>query len=182
MKKMYLNSAYLTLLALIMLLSACQPASETVEAAVQEVPGAEERLVEMGITLSDPPAPVANYVRAVSTGNLVFLAGHVPVNEDGSYVTGKVGADLTVEQGYEAGKVDRNCYPGFSQAGNRQPKSGNPNRKSNGYGQCNRYFYRSTRSGKRLFGPDGGSLRGKGQTCSRGCGNELIATKRSRRN
>ena len=55
---------------------------------------AEARLQEMGITLPVPPAPVANYVRAVRSGNLVFLAGHGPVQSDGTYVTGKVGRDL----------------------------------------------------------------------------------------
>ena len=103
--KIYSTRSPLSLLVLILLFSACQPASDTVEAAAQEAPGAEERLAEMGITLADPPAPVANYVRAVTTGNLVFLAGHVPVREDGSYVTGKVGADLTVEDGYEAARL-----------------------------------------------------------------------------
>jgi len=47
---------------------------------------------------------VANYVPAVRTGNLVFLSGHGPFKEDGSLITGKVGADLTVEQGYETAR------------------------------------------------------------------------------
>ena len=64
----------------------------------------ESRLAEMGIELGDAPQPVANYVTAVKTGNLVFLAGHGPSLPAGGYMTGKVGQDLTVEEGYEAAR------------------------------------------------------------------------------
>lgn len=64
----------------------------------------EQNLEKLGLKLSDPAPPVANYVRAVTTGNLVFLAGHGPATPDG-YITGKVGQDLTQEEGYEAAKV-----------------------------------------------------------------------------
>lgn len=50
------------------------------------------------------PSPAANYVNAVRTGNLLFLAGKGPSLEDGSYITGKLGKDLTIEQGYEAAR------------------------------------------------------------------------------
>jgi len=58
----------------------------------------EPTLTKMGITLAPPTQPMANYVKAVRTGNLVFLAGHV------STTTGKLGVDLTIEQGYEAAR------------------------------------------------------------------------------
>ena len=64
----------------------------------------EERLVQLGITLPATPNPAANYVNAVRTGNLLFLAGKGPTAPDGKYITGKVGIDLTVEQGYEAAR------------------------------------------------------------------------------
>ena len=64
----------------------------------------EQRLDELGIQLPDPPAPVANYVGAVQTGNLVFLAGHGPLLPDGNYITGKLGRDLTLEEGYAAAR------------------------------------------------------------------------------
>lgn len=64
----------------------------------------EEKLAQMGITLPPAPNPAANYVNAVRTGNLLFLAGKGPNTPDGKYITGKVGIDLTVEQGYEAAK------------------------------------------------------------------------------
>ena len=65
---------------------------------------AEARLKEMGIKLPPAVTPVANYVPAVRTGNLVFLSGHGPFKEDGSLITGKVGSELTEEQGYEAAR------------------------------------------------------------------------------
>ena len=65
---------------------------------------AENKLKEMGFELPPTMQPVANYVTAVRTGNLVFLAGHGPVREDGTRITGKVGKDLSVEEGYEAAR------------------------------------------------------------------------------
>ena len=65
----------------------------------------EKKLAELGIELPKPPPPVANYVRAVRTGNLVFLAGHGPLKPEGGYVTGKLGKDLDVEEGYEAARL-----------------------------------------------------------------------------
>jgi enamine deaminase RidA (YjgF/YER057c/UK114 family) len=64
----------------------------------------DKKLKELGIELFEPSKPMANYVKAVRTGNLIYLAGHGPSRADGSNITGKVGADLTVEQGYDAAK------------------------------------------------------------------------------
>jgi len=58
----------------------------------------------MGLELPAPGRPVANYVPAVCTGNLVFLSGHGPVLENGSLIKGKIGADLTLEEGYIAAR------------------------------------------------------------------------------
>jgi enamine deaminase RidA (YjgF/YER057c/UK114 family) len=70
------------------------------------IPGdVETALKTLGITLPPPAAPVANYIQSIRTGNLVFLAGTAPKNADGSLVTGKLGADLTVDQGYAAAKL-----------------------------------------------------------------------------
>lgn len=65
----------------------------------------EKRLQELGIVLPEASSPVANYVNAVQTGNLIFLAGKGPTFEDGSMIQGKVGTDLTIEQGYEAARI-----------------------------------------------------------------------------
>ena len=67
--------------------------------------GAEARLRELGITLPPMPRPVANYVRAVRSGSLLFLAGHGPQRPGQPPVIGKVGRDLTVEQGAEAARL-----------------------------------------------------------------------------
>lgn len=65
----------------------------------------EKRIKELGIVLPEPTQPVANYVKAVVTGNLVFLAGHGPSTADGKLVTGRVGNDMTQEEGYEAARL-----------------------------------------------------------------------------
>ena len=64
----------------------------------------DKKLKDLNIELFTPGKPIANYVKAVRTGNLLFLAGHGPTKADGSNITGKVGKDLTIEQGYEAAK------------------------------------------------------------------------------
>ena len=65
----------------------------------------EERIVELGLDLSRPPAPIANYVPAVRTGNLVFLSGQGPRDAEGGFITGKVGSELTVDEAYDAARL-----------------------------------------------------------------------------
>lgn len=65
----------------------------------------EQKLKSMGLSLPPMTQPMANYVRYVQSGQLLFLAGHGPTRADGTLITGKLGKDLTVEQGYEAAKV-----------------------------------------------------------------------------
>jgi enamine deaminase RidA (YjgF/YER057c/UK114 family) len=64
-----------------------------------------KRLNELNIKLIAPSKPMANYVKAVRSGNLLFLAGHGPTLADGSNIQGKVGKDLTTEQGIEAART-----------------------------------------------------------------------------
>jgi enamine deaminase RidA (YjgF/YER057c/UK114 family) len=64
----------------------------------------EDKLKSMGIELPSPGKPGGNYVSAVRTGNLVYLAGVGPRQANGELVIGKLGRELTVEQGYEAAK------------------------------------------------------------------------------
>ena len=64
----------------------------------------DSKLEELGIELMEPGAPVANYVNLVQTGNLIFLAGKGPSLPEGGYITGKVGADLSQEEGYVAAR------------------------------------------------------------------------------
>ena len=65
----------------------------------------EARLAELGITLPNPPQPVANYVNGVQAGNLIFLAGKGPRYADGTEITGKVGQDVTIEKAYEGARL-----------------------------------------------------------------------------
>ena len=65
----------------------------------------EEKLAAAGIQLQPVSNPIANYVHVVRTGNLLFLAGKGPALPDGKYITGKLGKDLTIEQGYEAARL-----------------------------------------------------------------------------
>jgi enamine deaminase RidA (YjgF/YER057c/UK114 family) len=67
--------------------------------------GAEARLTELGIELPPGVAPVANYVSAVQTGNLLFLAGHGPALPDGTFLTGRVGAELDLNAGRAAARL-----------------------------------------------------------------------------
>jgi len=65
----------------------------------------EQRLRELGIELPPPPQPVAVYVPARRVGNLLFTAGHTPRAPDGTPTPGKLGADLTVQEGYAAARI-----------------------------------------------------------------------------
>ena len=65
----------------------------------------EAKLKELGIVLNTPSSPMANYVNAVRSGNLIFLAGKGPRKADGKNITGKVGVDLTIEEGYDAARI-----------------------------------------------------------------------------
>lgn len=65
----------------------------------------EEKLAELGIALPAVPKAIANYVPAVRSGNLVFLAGQIAKTPDGKFVTGKVGKDFTEAQGAEAART-----------------------------------------------------------------------------
>lgn len=64
----------------------------------------EQKLQQLGIVLPVPSKPVATYVNAVRTGNLIYLSGKGPTNADGTDITGKLGKDLSIEQGYAAAK------------------------------------------------------------------------------
>lgn len=65
----------------------------------------EGKLRELGLELPEMPAPVANYVRAVTVGNLVFLSGHGPTKDGQHMYVGKLGRDLDVATGQKAAEL-----------------------------------------------------------------------------
>jgi enamine deaminase RidA (YjgF/YER057c/UK114 family) len=70
------------------------------------MPTAETRLKELNLTLPPAPKPVAKYKPAVQVGNVLYVSGHGPAKVDGaSPVVGRVGDELTMEQGKEAARL-----------------------------------------------------------------------------
>ena len=67
--------------------------------------GAESRLKQLGIELSAAPAPMANYVRAVQVGNLLFLSGHGPMKDGKLSYIGKLGRDMSAEEGRQSARA-----------------------------------------------------------------------------
>jgi len=105
MKKFYSNSFSIILLSFFLI--GCTQVDQSSEIDSDYNP--EERLVELNITelnitLPPPPQPVANYVNGVRAGNLIFLAGKGPKYPDGTELTGKLGGNITIEQGYEGAR------------------------------------------------------------------------------
>jgi enamine deaminase RidA (YjgF/YER057c/UK114 family) len=70
----------------------------------------EARLAELGLQLPAVTPPVANYVRTVRVANLLFVSGHGPSRDGKYHYSGKLGRDVTVEDGYKAAQlVCLNC-------------------------------------------------------------------------
>lgn len=88
-------------------LTGCNSASkeQANEDSKTEVIDFDKRLKDLNIVLATPSAPLASYVKTVRVGNLVYTAGHGPDKPDGSRVTGRVGDDLSLEQGQEAARL-----------------------------------------------------------------------------
>jgi enamine deaminase RidA (YjgF/YER057c/UK114 family) len=96
----------LSTMTLLITLSCSSPENQNQQITKNEdVWDAEQKLKDLGIILPEASAPVANYVNAVRTGNLLFLAGKGPGLPDGTFITGKVGQDLTIEEGKEAARM-----------------------------------------------------------------------------
>ena len=78
---------------------------------------AEKRLEELGISLPKPPTPVANYIPVVRVGKLLFVSGALPMDEKGLLYRGKVGREVTLENGYEAARLAAlNCLAAARQS------------------------------------------------------------------
>ncbi|MEX2566203.1 MAG: RidA family protein [Cyclobacteriaceae bacterium] len=104
------NQLITFLLSLIFLIGCGQNTPDSTEEDVK-IPAesgngidAEKRIEDAGITLIMPNPPTANYLKAKRVGNMVYLAGHGPDRPDGSQVIGKLGSDLSLEEGVEAAR------------------------------------------------------------------------------
>jgi enamine deaminase RidA (YjgF/YER057c/UK114 family) len=67
--------------------------------------GAEQRLIDLGVKLPHPPAPLGAYVEAVQSGNLLFLSGTLPVEAGVPKFLGRIGAELSIEDGRRATRL-----------------------------------------------------------------------------
>ncbi|WP_460451457.1 RidA family protein [Alsobacter sp. SYSU BS001988] len=65
----------------------------------------EDKLASLGLTLPDAPTPVANYVPYRWAGNLLYLSGQGPRRTDGTYKPGRLGRDMTIEEGYQEARL-----------------------------------------------------------------------------
>ncbi|MDA9753402.1 RidA family protein [Candidatus Pelagibacter sp.] len=64
----------------------------------------DKKISDLGIILPEAKAPVGNYVAIKIIGKLLYISGQISIDENGKLIKGKVGKDLTVEQGYSAAK------------------------------------------------------------------------------
>jgi enamine deaminase RidA (YjgF/YER057c/UK114 family) len=95
MKPFLASCGFLLCLTLLTPLAAAQTSART---------NPEAQLKALGLTLPKASAPVANYVPAVTSGKLVFLAGQIPRGADGKVITGKVGRDFSEKDANEAAR------------------------------------------------------------------------------
>jgi len=65
----------------------------------------ETRIQVLGLIIPEPPKPAGHFVPAVQTGNLLFVSGQISAISDQIFITGKLGRDLSLEQGQEAARL-----------------------------------------------------------------------------
>jgi enamine deaminase RidA (YjgF/YER057c/UK114 family) len=100
-----MKSLFRSLFCILALLIASGASRVTAQSNPAEPADPEAKLKEMKIELPAPSKPIATYSKYVRTGNLIYFAGEGPRRADGSVMTGKLGKDFTVEQGYEAARL-----------------------------------------------------------------------------
>jgi enamine deaminase RidA (YjgF/YER057c/UK114 family) len=108
--------------------TASNEAASTVMPEAQNTDGvdAEQRIKDLGIELIMPKPPTANYLKAKTVGNVVYLAGHGPDKPDGTQVTGKLGSEIELEEGIAAAR-----YTGISLLSSLKAEIGDLNRVKN---------------------------------------------------
>ena len=125
----------------------------------------EQKIADMGMEMPAATTPTANFVRTARTGNLLFVAGHLPHRLDGNVLNpGKVGREVTVEQGYEAAKLAAiNCLASIKEAVGDLDKVRRV--QATGDGQRRAGVRPAFPGGKRSVGLIGGALRRPGTAC-----------------
>ncbi len=83
------------IITFVILLISCSIASQNID----------QKLINLGIELPEIHKPIANYVNSVRIGNIVYLSGKGPRKVDGTFITGKVGQDLTIEEAQQAARL-----------------------------------------------------------------------------
>lgn len=124
----------LFLIPFICLLACGEPTSSDEAAVATDMPeaqnsdgvDAEQRIKDLGIELIMPKPPTANYLKAKTVGNIVYLAGHGPDKPDGTQVTGKLGSEIELEEGIAAAR-----YTGISLLSSLKAEIGDLNRVKN---------------------------------------------------
>lgn len=97
---------YSLLLLLSFVLFGCSPKNyQSTKVSSQASADIDARLKQLNIQLVEPSVPTANFVKTVRVGNLIFTSGHGPDKPEGGTYQGRVGADLTTEQGQEAARL-----------------------------------------------------------------------------
>jgi len=101
----------------------------------------DKRLAELGIQLPEVPEAIGNYIDVVKVNKLLFLSGKGPLKANGEYIKGKLGKDLTIQEGYEAARLTA-----VNQIAVLRKELGNLNKikrivKVNGYVNSDRLFY-----------------------------------------
>ena len=64
----------------------------------------DKKILELGLKLPEAKAPAGNYVASKIVGKLLYISGQISISDDGKLIKGKIGKDLTTEQGYDAAK------------------------------------------------------------------------------
>ena len=90
-----------TFYLMLLIVVGCIPAKKDIDVNFDP----ETKLKKLGIELMIPSDPVANYVNTVKSGNLLFISGKGPLKKDGEYIKGKLGYDLSIDQGYDAARA-----------------------------------------------------------------------------
>ena len=156
-----MRHSYSFLLLIALCFSFCTAPNEPADSQIDDDEASEQhssssldvdrRLDSLGIELPEASTPVANYVNAVTTGKLVFLAGKGPKQADGTYITGKVDRDLSTEEGYAAARLTA-----INQLAALKAEIGNLNRvkrdrKSTWHGQRHSGVHRPSGGDQRVF-------------------------------